>query len=119
MKTWWNYGFFIFFAIVIPFVPGLLPTIQLNGVYLGGGPVRQFFVNSIASHLPQEVGHKMVNSFMTGDIFDEIILFLPIALNISVITLLFVYCICVALIEGNNYVKSRIYHSQREKAKGA
>ena len=118
MKTWWNYGFLIVLAIIVPFLIGVLPTIQVKSVYLGGGPVRQFAVNAVAQRLPPDVGNKMVNYFMAGTPVDEMLLYLPIAFNVSAFTLLFVFCFGTVAIETSNFIKNRVYQSQRQKAKG-
>lgn len=119
MKTWWNYLYLVVLAIILPFIAGLLPTVQLKGKYVGGGPTREYFVNLVASILPPEKADILINHFMQASIVKEILLYLPIAINLSAIALLIVYALGTISIEVNNYVKTSIYKSQRQKAKGA
>ncbi|MBL4706771.1 MAG: hypothetical protein JKY54_19735 [Flavobacteriales bacterium] len=119
MKTWWNYAFLIVIAIAAPFVAGLLPTYQYKGNYIGGGPIRQFFINHVADMLPSDKAQNLVDMFMASSAMGEYLIYLPIALNISMILLIILFAIGTLLIEGNNFVKNSIYQSKRKRAKGA
>jgi len=119
MKTWWNYVGLIVMAIIVPFIIGLIPTFEFNGKIFGGGPIRQYIVNHIATYLPPSTANELIAQFMNGTTQDEIILYLPIAFNISAITLIIAFCFGTVLIEINNFIKNSIYKSERQKAKGA
>ena len=117
MKTWWNLLPAIVLAIVIPFLIGILPTIEVNNKHLGGGPIRQYFINIVAGNISPEKSAHLVELFENATVSGEIGLYLPIALNMSLASLLFMYCIGYTVIEGSNYIKNNIYNSQRSRAK--
>lgn len=50
-----------------------LPTVELNGHFFGGGPVRQWLVNYlILPVLPKNAAHYVRNLFMEGGYYQEI-----------------------------------------------
>lgn len=117
MKTWFNYIFFLVFASAVPFIVGLLPTIEAGGRFFGGGPVRQYFVNLMVHLLPAEKSDALVNKFMSGGMAQEYLLYLPIALNLALICFLMGYCVCSIFMTINNSYLSNKFHSQRHTAK--
>ncbi len=117
MKTWFNYLFIMIFASLIPFIIGLLPTIETGGRHYGGGPIRQYFVNKMVLILPSDKSELLVDKFMSGSVVDEYILYLPIALNISFCVFFITYCICNIFMTLNNSYVSNKFHSQRKIAK--
>lgn len=119
MKTWWNCIPLIIGAIIIPFIAGILPTIKIKNNFYGGGVVRETAVNLLAEILPLEAGNKLVSAFIEGSIKMEILLYLPIAINLSAIALVIAYCLSTIWIESNNLIKTNIYKSKRQRAKGA
>lgn len=103
---------------MVPFIAGVLPTFEKFGHYWGGGPIREFFINFVASRLPHDKAEILVRKFSESTTSGEIFIYIPIALNISLVTLLFGYLISFLSIEINNYVRTNVYKSKRQKAKG-
>jgi hypothetical protein len=118
MKTWWDYLRPLIFFYLVPFIAGVLPTYQRFGHFWGGGPIREFFINFVATRLPHDKAEILVRKFSEATTMGEIIIYLPIALNISLITLLLGYLIGFLSIEINNYIRTNVYKSKRQKAKG-
>ncbi|MDX1694887.1 MAG: hypothetical protein R3208_14065 [Ketobacteraceae bacterium] len=117
MKTWWHYYPMLMIAGLIPFAVGALPTVEIDGRYLGGGPIRQAAINWLASWLPSPASGELVQAFMNTNQWGEYWLFLPIALNLSLLIGWVTYGIGQAVISLNNWVSSQKYHSQRQAAK--
>ncbi|MCG8313812.1 MAG: hypothetical protein MI976_11395 [Pseudomonadales bacterium] len=117
MKTWWHYYPMLIIVALIPLGIGALPTIELNGHYLGGGPVRQFGVNFIAGWLPDQAGNVFITEFMANDPQGEYILYLPFAINTALIISWIAYGTGQTIISLNNWATSKKYHSQRLAAK--
>ena len=119
MKTWFNFIPVIAIAILIPIIAILIPTVQIKNNHIGGGPIRQYLVNLIVDIMKPEYANKTVELFNQGSVGVEILLTLPIALNISCFGLILSACLCGLYIEICNYFTSGIYKSQRQRAKGA
>lgn len=64
--TWWDFWFALPVLFVLPFIPGLMPTIDFKGRYLGGGPVREWFANQLMIFLPYESQVQTADFFNTG-----------------------------------------------------
>ena len=90
MKTWFHLLPLILLATITPIILILLPTVNLLGHTLGGGPLRQFLVNLVAGLLPTESANYVVEMFDNGSIGMEIILTAPIILHVSYLGLLIV-----------------------------
>lgn len=118
MKTWWDYVGLLIFLYLLPFIAGVLPTFERFGRFWGGGPIREFFINFVATRLPQNKAEILVRKFSESTTMGEIIIYFPIALNISLITLFVGYLIGFTSIEMNNYIRTNVYKSKRQKAKG-
>ncbi len=119
MKTWWNYVYLIVIAMALPLFAGLLPTWEYKGKYFGGGIAREYAINFVAEYLPNEKATLLIEKFMSGTTSTEIMLYLPIAINVSAVALIIVYCVGTILITVNNLITNSIYQSKRQKAKGA
>jgi len=119
MKSWWDYYPVMIFAVVAPFIPGLLPTVSFNGHFIGGGPIRQFFINQVAEILPVETGQRYVDAFNVASFGGEVALYLPIALNMAACLVLVVYAFYSGLIQVSNWMKRGEFKSQRKASKGA
>lgn len=118
MKTWWDYLVFLIILYLLPFVAGLLPTFEKFDRYWGGGVIREYFINLVASKLPDDKAQILVEKFNESSTMGEIMIYLPIAINISLITLFIGYLIGFVSIEVNNYIRTNVYKSKRLKAKG-
>ena len=117
MKTWWHYYPMLIIAGLIPFGIGTLPTVEVHGNYLGGGPIRQYAINWMADWLPAPANGQLVQAFMNTNQWGEYWLFLPVALNVSLLTCWIAFAVGQAVISLNNWVTSQKYHSQRLAAK--
>jgi hypothetical protein len=118
MKTWWDYAAFLVILYLLPFVVGILPTVERFGRFWGGGPVRQFALNFVSSRMPADKAEILVNKFNDSTTLGEVLIYLPIALNVSLLLLIVGYFIGFLSIEINNYIRTNVYKSKRDKAKG-
>lgn len=117
IKTWWDFYPMMALAAAIPIIAGILPTVQLNGVYWGGGRVRQFAINFVAERLPAEGAQKIVTAFMESNTLGEIMLYMPIALNLVVISVFIAYSLAYTIIEVSNFINRSRFDQQRSNAK--
>ena len=117
MKTWWHYFPIILFAASIPFLIGALPTVEFNGQYWGGGPIRQFAINALAALLPDITSDHLINSFMKANSREEYLLYTPVAINLSLIFAWLAYGAGQLIISINNWFFKQKYQSQRLAAK--
>jgi hypothetical protein len=118
MKTWWDYLGLMIFLFLLPIIAGILPTFEKFDKFWGGGVVREYFINLLAGRLPDDKAAILVQKFNESGVGGEILLYLPIALNISLITLFIGYLIGFVSIEVNNFIRTNVYQSKRQKAKG-
>lgn len=119
MKSWWDYYPVMIIAVIIPFIPGGLPTVALKGHYYGGGPVRQFLINKVAMMLPHETGQSYVDAFNAASVGKEYVLYMPIALNLSAGLVVFTFLMLTLKIQIENWMKRSEFSSQRKASKGA
>jgi hypothetical protein len=119
MKTWWDFYPVMILAVALPFLIGLAPTFEFASMTIGGGLVRQYGVNQVASFLPLEAGQTYVDAFMAAGYGGEVLLFLPIALNVSAVMAAITFAVFSGVIGLGNWVKRSELDSQRKASKGA
>ncbi len=117
MKTWWNLYPILFLGSLPPFLIGVLPTVPIEGKLYGGGPMRQAAINWLASWLPADKAALYVENFMTANWFDEFILFLPIAINASLLMAWLWFGLGQTAISVNNWFTNSSYQASRKAAK--
>ncbi len=117
MKTWFNLIPLLILAFVTPMLVGLIPTIEWKDRFIGGGPIREESINLMVSIIPTEKGNILIDRFMESDIAGEYLLYLPIAINISLICVLIVYCLGSILITLNNAITNATFHEKRNAVK--
>ena len=117
MTTWWHYYPIIIIAAMIPFIAGALPTIEIYGTDVGGGPVRQEAINMMATVLPEKAGHELIQTFMTASRVDEYIAYLPFAINAALVMAWAAFSLGNIIIRINNWFSTNRYYSTRKAAK--
>lgn len=118
MKTWWDYWPALAFVFALPFAFGALPTVKLLNTYYGGGVIRQYAINTIATFFPTPAGQEYIDAFEHSSKLGEFILYSPIALNISAVLLTISYLLISLVIYITNLIKRKEYKSQRNASKG-
>lgn len=119
MRTWWDFYPVMVLAVGLPFLAGALPTFEVGTRVLGGGFVRQYGINRVAERLPLEVGQAYIDAFMGAGYGGEVLLFLPIALNLAAVLVAVAYVVFSAVIRLGNWVRRSEFDSQRKASKGA
>ena len=119
MKTWWDYYPVMILAVAGPLLAGAAPTFVVGSNPVGGGVIRQFGINQVAELLPLPVGQAYVDAFMGAGYGGEVLLFLPVAVNVAAMLAMLVYVAFSAVIRVGNWMKRSEFDSQRKASKGA
>lgn len=119
MKTWWDYYPVMLLALLLPFLVLLVPTGTIKGHIIGGGPVRQAMVNSVSKVLPPTSAEAYIEAFNTASVSKEVVLSLPVALNLSGALVVFFFLVLSSVMGFQNWMKRGEYSSQRKASKGA
>lgn len=118
MKTWWHYFPLLILSALIPFGAGLLPTLEWEGHYYGGGPVREWAINTMHWVLSDTAQAQLVAHFMRAPgIAEEYLLYLPFAFNASLLCVWLGFALGQSAISTNNWFITQKYNSQRKAAK--
>jgi len=119
VKTWWDYYPAMLMGLVLPLLAILLPTGQLKGHVVGGGPVRQTLINAVSKYLPVDAAGRYVEAFNQATVGGEVVLALPVALNISAVVVAFLFVVLSGVMGLSNWMKRGEFSSQRKASKGA
>lgn len=99
MITWLQYWIFLPMPTVILAAMASMPTISISGRWVGGGPVREFYLNSFALPvLPADAGARLVEWFSTASLVQEWSFALAVAINVNALLLPLLYFIGKAVI---------------------
>lgn len=108
MITWLQYWMVMPMPTVILSAMAAMPTGMLNGRLIGGGPVREYFLNNFALPvLPVDAGNQLVEWFSTASGFEEWLLAFAVAVNINAVLLPLLYVLGVAVIGLSSWVSRK------------
>lgn len=103
---------------VLFFVAGLLPNVSLYGQQVGGGLVRQWFINHVLlPYLPRQDAAALLDWYMHTDVFGELLLHGLIGLNFNALILPFLYMVFSGFIAVNNWAVKTDLDQKRRSAK--
>lgn len=93
-----------------------LPTFALKGVLLGGGPLRQWLINTfMLPVVPTEAGHDFVAWFAHASVVSEWFVSFFVALNVNAILLPALYLVGALIIRVQAWL-ARMDINQRRNA---
>jgi hypothetical protein len=115
MITWLQYWFVMPMPTVILSAMAAMPTRAFNGHLLGGGPVREYYLNHFAlAVLPADAGRQLVEWFSTASVFQEWLLAFAVAININAILLPLLYALGVFVIGLSSWVSKKNIDLKRQ-----
>ena len=85
-----------------------LPTLAVGGRLLGGGPVREFYLNHfVLPLLPGDAAAGLVNWFSTASAFHEWLLALAVSVNLNALLLPLLYVLGVFIIRVSAWASKK------------
>jgi len=84
MKTWLDWDVWILFVLVwvLLMIPAVIPTVELNGEYFGGGVVREWAFNRmIVAIVPAEHNAQLIDWWEQAQIGGELAIYFLVTLN--------------------------------------
>ena len=118
MKSWYEFWPLILLFGLLPFVMGLVPTTEFKGSFYGGGVVREATINAATHIMPTKEANAFVKEFMDSTTSGEYKLYLPFAMNMSLLLMWCAYFIGSVVMTINNQINKRSYQARRLSAKG-
>lgn len=90
------------------------PTVMFKGRVLGGGPVREFYLNHfVLPVLPHDVGARLVDWFSSATVVQEWFLALATAININAALLPLLYLLGFCVINVSAWMARKNIELQR------
>ena len=118
MKSWYEFWPIILLFGLIPLLAGLVPTQEFKGTYYGGGVIREATINAATHLMPTKTANVVVDKFMNSTTSGEYMIYLPFAMNVSLLFMWLAYFIGSAVMTINNLIYKRSYQARRLGAKG-
>jgi len=118
MLTWIRLWPAFVFPVLALNLLGFLPTIVFEGRYLGGGPIREWLVNTVLLPLLSiSQAEALVAWFYQASPLEESFLFGLIALNLDVFLMPVFYGLGNLLMKGNNWLSVKELQLKRDAAR--
>lgn len=115
MITWLIYWPILVMPSVLMSAVAALPTTNFNDKTLGGGPVREFYVNNLLiPFLPHDAAMSLVSWFSQASILQEWFLSVCIAINVNATLLPFLYTLGVVLIKISSWFHKKNIELKRQ-----
>lgn len=115
MITWLQYWPMLPMPTVILSAMAAMPTGMFNGRLVGGGPVREYYLNHFALPvLPADAGMQLVAWFSAANGFQEWLLAFAVSININAILLPLLYVMGVCVIKLSSWVSKKNIDLKRE-----
>ena len=118
MITWLQVAPFLIIPGVLVFISGLVPMVDVLGTSLGGGLVREWFVNHLVLPvLPVADASRVVEWYMQTSLSGELALHALVALNLNTALILVLYPLAASFIRVNNWAAKTDLALKRSSAK--
>jgi len=118
MITWLQVAPFLVFPGVLIFISGLVPMVDVLGTSIGGGLVREWFVNHLVLPLlPVVDATRVVEWYMQTSFSGELALHALVSLNLNTALLLVLYPLAAGFIRVNNWAAKTDLALKRGSAK--
>lgn len=115
MITWLNYWPVLIMPTVILSAIAGVPTYLHSGGLIGGGPVREYFLNHfVLPLLPADSAAQLVAWFSTASAFQEWTLAVAVAININALLLPPLYAQGVGVIALSAWVSKKNIQLKRQ-----
>jgi hypothetical protein len=115
MITWLNYWPVMLLPTAILSALAALPTRMFNGHLIGGGPVRQYFLNHfLLPLLPSDAASSLVAWFSTASGLQEWLLSFAVAINLNALALPLLYAMGVLIIGLSSWVSKKNIDLKRQ-----
>jgi hypothetical protein len=115
MITWLTYWPVLLTPTVILSALAALPTWTLNGRFVGGGPVREYYLNHfILPVLPTDASSSLVAWFSTASGLQEWLLSLAVAVNLNALMLPLLYALGVLIIGLSSWASKKNIDLKRQ-----
>lgn len=115
MITWLSYWPVLLLPTVILSALAGMPTRAFNGRMIGGGPVREYYLNHfMLPVLPSDWGAQLVAWFGTATGFQEWLLALAVAVNLNAIMLPALYGFGVQVIKFTSWASKKNIQLKRD-----
>jgi len=118
MMTWLQIAPFLAVPGLLVFLSGLLPLVDVLGTPVGGGIVREWWVNHLVLPvLPATDAAWLVEWYLQTPLSGELLLHALVALNINTALLLVLYPLAAGYIRLNNWMAKTDLALKRTSAK--
>ena len=92
-----------------------IPTLTFNGRVLGGGPVREYYLNHlVVPLLPSEDSFSLVRWFATASAFQEWLFALAVTININALMLPLLYVFGIGVIRTSSWFAKKNIQLKRD-----
>lgn len=115
MLTWLQLWPLLMMPTVMLSVIAALPTFAWQGRVLGGGVVREYYLNHfVLPLLPAETGAQLVAWFSTADGFQEWLLAFAVSINLNALMLPVLYGLGAVVIGVSSWVSKKNIDLKRQ-----
>lgn len=91
------------------------PTLLIGGKVLGGGPVREYYLNAIVLPvLPSETSALLVHWFSAASAFQEWLLAFAVSININALMLPLLYALGIFIIKVSSWSAKKNIQLKRD-----
>lgn len=116
MINWWNLRG-LFLLLFLAWLPFMLPTLNIKGVWVGGGVLREWVAGYFLLLLPYPQLLEYKSYFMGGDAFSEYVAVIPGLLIITLVILWVIYIAGTLTIMIQNWITKTNQNSLRKSLK--
>lgn len=115
MITWLKIWPLLLMPTVILSALAAIPTHIFNGRLLGGGPVREYYLNNfLLPVLPADASASLVQWFSTASSMQEWLLAFAVSVNINAILLPLLYVFGIFVIQVSSWVAKKDIQLKRD-----
>lgn len=115
MITWLQLWPVMLMPTVILTALASMPTRMFNGRFMGGGPVREYYLNHfMLPLLPADTGSQLVAWFSTASGMQEWFLGLAVSVNLNAVMLPLLYGLGVVIIGLSSWVSKKNIDLKRQ-----
>lgn len=115
MITWFQLWPVLLMPSAILSALAAIPTLQVGGRLLGGGPVREFYLNHfVLPLLPGNTAAALVGWFSSASAFHEWLLALAVSINFNALLLPLLYVLGVFIIRLSAWASKKDIQLKRE-----
>lgn len=121
MKTWldadlWALPVAVLMILVFPM---LLPTLQIQGNYIGGGVIREWVLNHVLMpFVPLEKGQAVVDWWHQAGWFEESMVYAIFVVNAFALLMPVIYALMKLKIASSNWYRLRQFKDKHHYVKG-